>query len=324
MRQRLDHAAERQVVVSHIHPRRRRAAAGARRMVVRQPQDAQGRHRVARDLRAEVRDPALRALRVRQLEVPARVRRVGMRREPRLVRHPSAVGRLACELAIVPKRDARTTCEVPQIARRWLVHVVGRQRVAIEAVVVVGAAAIRVVARNRLLDVVRRVRGRAPVVAIAAHLGIHEEAVEHAEALGEHVRVRRDVTGKVGERGVGVGAVEIAEHLVERPVLADHVDDVPERRQSAFGRRVVPAVRDRDSPRQLRPFMIGRNRETAERAAGLAQGVLERVLRALAAARMAMLRIRSGPTSLRVENPQRIAAREHGGGIPLDRDATHE
>ena len=195
-------------------------------------------------------------------------RRAGSSGAPcRRARAPSAVTGSALrlpggELAVAAHRDPGARREVPQVAlgRRREVAVVVADLVA--ALAQVEPAAVAVERRPQLLDGVGGVRRGREGVAVVADLGVDVEVVEQHELARDRVGVRRDVLAEEREVRVAVALRQVAEHLVVGAVLADHVEDVLDRR------RLADPARDRRAlgapgRRVAAPVVVGADREDA-------------------------------------------------------------
>ena len=201
--QRFHDSAEREIVVRHVRARRRLARRGARRVIVRQRHYLQRRHCSRPHEFLKLLHPDIDAGLIRDVQIPPRVRRVGVADQRLLCggglyRRSSRgwiVGFLN-ELAVVPVGDARPARPDSTDSRSMAPRRPRRESVAVGSLVVVGAPATRVVRRHRFLEIIGGVRRRRPVVPVGADLGVHEKSIEEAEPLGERVMVRRDLARK--------------------------------------------------------------------------------------------------------------------------------
>ena len=70
-------------------------------------------------------------------------------------------------------------------------------------------------------------------MAVVADFGVDVEIVEHAELARERVRVGGDLLTENRERWIAISALDVAENLIVGSVLANHVEDVLDRRRVA-------------------------------------------------------------------------------------------
>ena len=160
--------------------------------------------------------------------------------QPRNRRDDKAARPLAGgELAIAAERDAGARREVPEVAIRRGAEVAVGVALLVPALAQIEPSAVAVVRRPQLLDGVRRIGCGREGMPVRAHLGVDVEVVEEHELPREGVCVRRHLLAEESEIGIAVAGRDVAEHLVVGTVLADHVEEV-------LDRRALPgAVRDR-------------------------------------------------------------------------------
>ncbi len=193
---------------------------------------------------------------------------------------------------------------------------------AVHALVVVRAAARRVVGRHRLLEIVGRVRGHRPVVAVGAHFGVHEEAVEQPEPVGERVMVHRDGSREEHEARIPVALRVVAEHLIVGAVFLDDVDHVLERRIARPRAARGPSVGRRHASRESRERVAARFRQRhAHHGAG---DRVERILIGPADLRIRSARIGDRPPAFAARDFELVADDEQRRWIPSRRNSSGE
>ena len=242
------------------------------------------------------------------------------------------------ELAVAADAHARARGEVPDVAvgGGGEVPVVVADLVA--AFAQVEAAALAVERRPQLLDGVGRVgRGRVGV-AVVADLGVHVEVVEQHELARDRVGVRRHVLAEKRQVRVAVALGHVAEHLVVGAVLADHVEDVLDRRRLAdaprdrgalgrAGRRVAATVvvgADLEDPRGGFASAAGSGPlHERERAVQEVRDVARRLARRV---RLGAARVGDGREALAGEDEHVLAGRVEGDArrVPARRDEAQE
>ena len=88
-------------------------------------------------------------------------------------------------------------------------------------------------------------------MSLRTDLGIHEEAIEQAEAPRQRVMVRGDGdVGEIDEARVAIAFFHVSEHLIIGAVLFDDVDDVAERRIAPRHGLLLPVIRGGDALRE--------------------------------------------------------------------------
>ena len=213
----------------------------------------------------ELLEPDVDARVVRDREVVGRIARVDLADEARDRGRDRAALRLpGRELAVAADAHARARGEVPDVAVGGGGEVAVVVADLVAAFAQVEAAALAVERRPQLLDGVGRVgRGRVGV-AVVAHLGVHVEVVEQHELARDRVGVRRHVLAEERQVRVAVALGHVPEHLVVGAVLADHVEDVLDRRGLADAprdRRALGAA----GRRVAAPVVVGADRRRPAR-----------------------------------------------------------
>ena len=165
--------------------------------------------------------------------------------------------------------DAGPRAGVPEVARRRRGDVAVGVSIRTAALRKVLAAASAVVRGPELLGGVGRVGAGREGVAVVADFGVDVEVVEEDEVARQGVRVGRHVFAEETERGLAFADRQIAEDLVVGPVLANHVEHVPDRRRLAHAERDRRRLRRAGGSQPVRVAigteLVGPAREFGER-----------------------------------------------------------
>ena len=179
----------------------------------------------------EFGDPHIRALLILRDQIERYVVGIHVGGQVALRHRPAGIP--LDHFAVVAESDALAGRERPQEAALRLIALFA---------VHVGPLA-GVTGGHNLLTVVRDVGGGGPDVSLRTDLGIHEEAIEQAEAPRQRVMVRGDGdVGEIDEARVAIAFLHVSEYLIVGAILFDDVDDVAERRIAPRRGPVLPVI----------------------------------------------------------------------------------
>src|SRR4029077_20236806 len=236
VRERLHDPSKSEVVVGHARARRALARTPGGQMVHRQPHDFELWHVAITHIALEFGDPDISALLILRNQIHRDVVRVHVGAQTALRHRPTGVP--FDHFAVVAKSDALSDRERPQEAAFRLID--------FYAVHVDPLAG--VTGRHDLLTVVRDVGGGGPDVSLRTDLGIHEEAIEQAEAPRQRVVVWGDGdVGEIEEARVAIAFFHVSEYLIIGAILFDDVDDVVERWIAPRRGLMLPVIRRDDT-----------------------------------------------------------------------------
>jgi hypothetical protein len=231
VRERLHDPPKSEVVVGHARARRALARPAGGQVVHRQPHDFKLWHVAVAHIALEFGDPHISALLVLRHQIHRDVVRIHVGAQVVLRHRPAGIP--LDHFAVVAERDAVSGCERPQEPAFRLVALF-----AIHVGPLAGVAG-----GHHLLTVVRDVGGGGPDVSLRTDLGIHEEAIEQAEAPGQRVVVRSNGdVGEIEEARVAIAFLQVAQDLIVGAILFDDVDDVAEGRIAPRREALLPVI----------------------------------------------------------------------------------
>ena len=308
----LDNASKRQVVVGHVGAWRGRAGPGARGVIVGQPHDHQRRHGSFGYEALQLAKKDVGSFLIGDVEIVAGEFATGVGGKEWFVSLVAGGHLFTCfdivgnhELAVVAEGDALALGQVPQVTAAWFCNIIVvalRHPPPVGAFVIVASPAAGVVGGNGLLEIVGGIGRHGPVVPVWAHLGVHEETVKQSKALRQRVMVGRDGSRKEGERCVAVALWHVAKHLVVRTVFLDDVDHMPNGRVDGVSPDLAPSVGPLHPRRETCQHRARgpRGERHGHRARRLAQGIRTGARSVGPGARLRIIDVRPGPTSLAV------------------------